>query len=90
VLTDLGFPVLVGASRKRFLGELLAAGDGTVRSAAGRDGATAAVSALAAHAGAWGVRVHDVESTMDAIAVAAAWQLGASRARTGPRREDDR
>jgi dihydropteroate synthase len=90
VLIDLGFPVLVGASRKRFLGQLLAAGDGTVRSAAGRDGATAAVSALAAHAGAWGVRVHDVESTMDAIAVAAAWQLGASRARTGPRREDDR
>jgi dihydropteroate synthase len=86
VLIDLGFPVLVGASRKRFLGELLAAADGTVRPADGRNGATAAVSALAAHAGAWGVRVHDVESTMDAIAVAAAWQLGASRARTGRER----
>jgi dihydropteroate synthase len=90
VLVDLGFPVLVGASRKRFLGELLAAADGTVRPADGRNGATAAVSALAAHAGAWGVRVHDVESTMDAIAVAAAWQLGASRARTGPRAEGER
>jgi dihydropteroate synthase len=90
VLVDLGFPVLVGASRKRFLGELLAAADGTVRPADGRNGATAAVSALAAHSGAWGVRVHDVESTMDAIAVAAAWQLGASRARTGPRAEGER
>jgi dihydropteroate synthase len=90
VLVDLGFPVLVGASRKRFLGELLAAADGTVRPADGRNGATAAVSALAAHSGAWGVRVHDVGSTMDAIAVAAAWQLGASRARTAPRLEGDR
>lgn len=82
VLVDLGFPVLVGASRKRFLGQLLAAGDGTLRPPAGRDAATAAVSALAAAAGAWGVRVHDVGSTMDAVAVAAAWQLGATRAGT--------
>jgi len=83
VLVALGFPVLVGASRKRFLGQLLAAADGTERSVPGRDGASAAVCALAAAAGAWGVRVHDVGSTMDAIAVAAAWQLGASPARTG-------
>lgn len=87
VLLALGFPVLVGASRKKFLGDLLATTDGTARPAAGRDGATAAVSALAAHAGAWGVRVHDVDTTMDAIAVATAWQLGASRARTGPKKE---
>ncbi|MDQ4119167.1 MAG: dihydropteroate synthase [Actinomycetota bacterium] len=84
VLVALGFPVLVGASRKRFLGELLAAADGTPRPPSGRDGATAAVSALAAVAGAWGVRVHDVESTMDAVAVSTACRLGASRARTGP------
>jgi len=84
VLTALGFPVLVGASRKRFLGELLATGEGALRPPAGRDGATAAVSALAAHSGAWGVRVHDVASTMDAIAVVAAWGLGESRARTSP------
>ncbi len=83
VLVALGFPVLVGASRKRFLGELLADTDGTVRPAAGRDGATAAISGLAAHAGAWGVRVHDVGSTMDAVAVVAAMRLGASRARSG-------
>jgi dihydropteroate synthase len=84
VLVALGFPVLVGASRKRFLGDLLADSDGTPRPPSGRDGATAAVSALAAVAGAWGVRVHDVESTMDAVAVSTACRLGASRARTGP------
>jgi len=84
VLLALGFPVLVGASRKRFLGTVLAAADGTARPPRGRDVATAAVSALAVHAGAWGVRVHDVESSMDAVAVAIAWQEAASRARTGP------
>jgi len=83
VLLALGFPVLVGASRKRFLGQLLADAEGRARPPAGRDGATAAISALAAEAGAWGVRVHCVESTMDAIAVSAAYRLGASRARTG-------
>jgi dihydropteroate synthase len=81
VFVDLGFPVLVGASRKRFLGELLAEADGTPRPAAGRDVATAAVSAFAAAAGAWGVRVHDVAAAMDAVAVATALQLGASPAR---------
>jgi len=80
VLVALGFPVLVGASRKRFLGELLADDDGTPRPPAGRDAATAALSALAACAGAWGVRVHDVAGTLDAVAVSAAWQLGASPA----------
>jgi dihydropteroate synthase len=84
VLVALGFPVLVGASRKKFLGALLADADGTPRPPSGRDGATAAVSALAAVAGAWGVRVHDVESTMDAVAVSTACRLGASRAKTGP------
>jgi dihydropteroate synthase len=81
VLVGLGFPVLVGASRKRFLGELLADADGTPRPAAGRDVATAAITALAASAGAWGVRVHDVAGSMDAVAVSTAMQLGASPAR---------
>ncbi|MEN3268156.1 dihydropteroate synthase [Pseudonocardia sp.] len=84
VLTSLGFPVLVGASRKRFLGQLLAGADGSLRPFDYRDGATAAISALAAYNGAWGVRVHDVHGTLDAVAVATAWQLGASKARTGP------
>ena len=57
-------PVLVGASRKAFLGELL---DG--RDVRGRDTATAAVSLLAAQAGVWGVRVHDVAGTSDALRV---------------------
>lgn len=75
-LRELGFPVLVGASRKRFLGRLLADADGKPRSPDGREEATAAVSALAAAAGAWGVRVHDVERSLDAVAVAAAWTRG--------------
>jgi dihydropteroate synthase len=78
VLTELGFPVLVGASRKRFLGSLLAGKNGTLRRCDGRDTATAAVSALAAAAGVWGVRVHDAASSRDAVAVAAAWRVGAS------------
>ncbi|WP_167175377.1 dihydropteroate synthase [Saccharomonospora amisosensis] len=73
---DLGFPVLVGASRKRFLGRLLADSDGQPRPPAGREVATAAVSALAASAGAWGVRVHDVGASLDAVKVAAAWLRG--------------
>ncbi|MEU4316307.1 dihydropteroate synthase [Nocardia sp. NPDC024068] len=68
-----GFPVLVGASRKRFLGSLLADTDNP-RPPAGRDTATATVSSLAAWHGAWGVRVHDVLGSQDAIAVADAWR----------------
>jgi dihydropteroate synthase len=72
VLVGLGFPVLVGASRKRFLGTLLAGPDGTPRPPDGREDATAAISTLAAMAGAWGVRVHDVDRSLDAVTVAAA------------------
>lgn len=79
VLTELGFPVLVGASRKRFLGSLLAGPGGEPRRCDGRDTATAAVSALAAAAGAWGVRVHDAAASRDAVAVAAAWHAGAAK-----------
>lgn len=82
--TELGFPVLVGASRKKFLGDLLADHAGLARPAAGREVATAAVSALAAVNGAWGVRVHDVAATLDAVAVAAAWTLGSSPAVPAP------
>jgi dihydropteroate synthase len=70
-LADLGRPLLVGASRKSFLGTLLATGDAR-RSMADRDDATAAVTALAAAAGAWGVRVHEVRASADAVRVAAA------------------
>lgn len=78
ILLELGFPVLVGASRKRFLGRLLAGEDGRPRPPDGREDATAAVSALAAANGAWGVRVHDVGRSLDAVAVVAAWQGGGS------------
>jgi dihydropteroate synthase len=69
----LGIPVLVGASRKRFLGTLLAGADGEPRPPAGREAATAVISALAARDGAWGVRVHDVRASVDALKVVAAW-----------------
>ena len=71
------FPVLVGASRKGFLGGLLAGPDGTPRPFDGRDAATVAISALAAAAGAWCVRVHQVPGNADAVRVAAAWREGA-------------
>ncbi|MCP2320273.1 dihydropteroate synthase [Nocardia amikacinitolerans] len=71
-----GLPVLIGASRKRFLGALLADADGP-RPPDGREVATATVSALAAMHGAWGVRVHDVRASLDAIAVTDAWQRAA-------------
>jgi len=78
LLTALRRPVLVGASRKRFLGALLAGPDGAPRAPLGRDAATAALSVLAAQAGAWAVRVHDVASSADAVRVVAAVQGGAA------------
>jgi dihydropteroate synthase len=67
------FPVLVGASRKSFLGRLLADPDGEPRVIGGRDDATVAVSALAAASGAWCVRVHAAAANADAVRVAARW-----------------
>lgn len=72
-LQEMGFPVLIGASRKRFLGALLADDDGP-RPAAQRETATAVISALAAEHGVWGVRVHDVRASRDAIEVVQAWR----------------
>lgn len=77
-LVATGIPVLIGASRKRFLGTLLASADGVARPADGRETATAVISALAAECGAWGVRVHDVKASMDAIKVVRAWRGGDS------------
>ena len=75
-LAVLGYPVLIGASRKRMLAETLGAHDDT----AARDLATAVVSSLVARSGAWGVRVHDVASTAAALAVTAAFEAGARTA----------
>jgi dihydropteroate synthase len=68
-LVALGHPVLFGASRKSYLGRLLAGPDGAPRPVDGREAATLATSVLAVAAGAWGVRVHDVRATADALAV---------------------
>lgn len=75
---ELGYPVLFGSSRKRFLGRLPGRPGAPVDTdaeptpAPERDGATAATSLLAAQAGCWAVRVHDVASTRDALAV---WEM---------------
>jgi dihydropteroate synthase len=69
----LGFPVLVGASRKSFLGRLLAE-DGKPRPPSGREDATTAISMAAALAGVWAVRVHQVRPSADAVVAAAAIQ----------------
>jgi dihydropteroate synthase len=66
-LTALGLPVLVGASRKTFLGRLLAGPDGSPRAAEQRDDATLATTVMAAEAGVWGVRVHDAAASVDAV-----------------------
>ena len=70
----ISFPVLIGASRKRFIGALLAGPDGQPRSFVGSDDATIALTALAAVAGAWCVRVHAVPGNADAVRVAARWR----------------
>jgi dihydropteroate synthase len=77
VLVDLGFPVLFAASRKTYLGRLLADSTGAPRPVDGREAASLTANVLAFAAGAWGVRVHDVRATCDARAV---W-----RATGGPR-----
>ncbi|MBZ4318264.1 dihydropteroate synthase [Streptomyces huiliensis] len=76
---ELGLPLLVAASRKRFLGRVLAGPDGVLPPARERDAATAAVSVLAAREGAWAVRVHEVGASADAVRVVSA----VDAARTG-------
>ncbi len=73
-LVRLGRPILIGASRKGFLGALLADREGVPRPANERDDASAAITALAAVGGAWCVRVHEVGASADAVRVAAAWR----------------
>ncbi len=75
VLESLGQPILVGASRKRFLGVLLAE-DGQLRPPKARDDATTALTAVLAARPVWGVRTHTVRAQRDAIAVAEALRHG--------------
>jgi dihydropteroate synthase len=80
-LVGLGLPVLLGTSRKSFLGRLLAGPDGVIRAAEGRDAASLATTVLAAEAGVWGVRVHDAAASVDAVRT-----VEAVRAARGARR----
>jgi dihydropteroate synthase len=75
-IVAIGLPVLVGASRKSFLGRLLAAPDGTPRPVGEREDATAAVTAHCAAHGVWGVRVHQVRPSVDAALTIAAVRSG--------------
>ncbi|WP_267127879.1 dihydropteroate synthase [Demequina iriomotensis] len=69
-----GRRVLVGASRKRFLGAAIARDGVDAADPTAREHATTAVTALAAAAGAWGVRVHDARAAVDALHVVSAWE----------------
>lgn len=75
---DTGYPVLIGASRKRFVGAALADAGINEPDMDSKDNATAAISALCAEHGAWAVRVHDVEKSRDAVAIGNAWRAFAN------------
>jgi len=79
VLVGLGLPVLIGASRKSFLGRVLADPAGTLRPVGEREAATVALTAYAATQGAWGVRVHNVRANVDAARTIAAVREAATR-----------
>ena len=79
LLVGLGLPVLIGASRKSFLGRVLADPAGTPRPVDEREAATVALTAYAAAQGAWGVRVHDVRANVDAARTIAAVREAAAR-----------
>jgi dihydropteroate synthase len=72
----LGHALLVGSSRKTFLGRLLADQAGEMRPVLDREDATTALTTLAAAAGSWCVRVHNVRANVDAVKVAARWAAG--------------
>ncbi len=73
-----GYPVLIGASRKRFVGAALADAGIDKPNMDSKDNATAAISALCAEHGVWAVRVHDVEKSRDAVAIGNAWRAFAN------------
>jgi dihydropteroate synthase len=67
-------PVLLGSSRKSFLGALLADEQGRPRPVLDREGANVALTTLAGLLGVWAVRVHEVRASVDALKVVARWQ----------------
>lgn len=74
----IGYPVLIGASRKRFVGAALADAGIDEPDMDSKDNATAAISALCAEHGVWAVRVHDVAKSRDALAIGNAWRAFAN------------
>jgi len=76
VLKELGFRILVGASRKSFLGSLLADAAGEPRPVDDREDATTALTVLLAQRGVWALRVHDVRASHDALRTFARWEQG--------------
>lgn len=71
---DLGFPLLLGSSRKSFLGALLADEDGSPRPVWDREDANTALTTLAGVLGVWAVRVHEARASVDALKVVARWR----------------
>ena len=79
-----GLPMLVGASRKSLLGHLLADENGTPRPVLEREAANVALTTIAAMNGAWGVRVHEVRASLDAVSVVARLQADREPVTTPP------
>jgi dihydropteroate synthase len=75
-LQSLGYPLLVGASRKSFLGSLLVGPDGVPRPVDDREDATTALTVLLAQQHVWGIRVHDVRAARDALRTLERWEQG--------------
>ena len=73
-LGTLGAPILVGSSRKSFLGSLLAGPDGSPRPVLDREDANVALTTIAAIQGVWAVRVHEVRASVDALKVVTRWR----------------
>jgi dihydropteroate synthase len=73
-LEALDVPMLVGSSRKSFLGALLAGPDGSPRPVHDREAANVALTTIAAIQGVWAVRVHEVRGSLDAIKVVTRWR----------------
>jgi dihydropteroate synthase len=70
-IQELGYPLLVGASRKSFLGRLLTGPGGAARPVDEREHANTALTVHLAQRGVWGLRVHDVRAASDALRVVA-------------------
>lgn len=82
-LDDLGLPVLVGSSRKSFLGTLLADAAGTPRPVLDREAANVALTTIAGLLGVWAVRVHEARASVDALKVVARFGASGGTGRVG-------